>query len=126
MEKRNKWKNWQTTLSELNLKKLVFLDENSLNLAYTRLYGWAKSNQRVKEGLVDVRFKRQSILSTIRLNGEQVPLVFEGTLNGVLLVEYVRKCLVPCLGMGDIVVWDNSTVHKSKMVAGRLENAVLK
>jgi len=66
----------------LDLKKLVFLDECSLDLAYTRLYGWAKSNRRVKEGLVDVRFKRQSILSTIRLNGEQVPLVFEGTLNG--------------------------------------------
>jgi hypothetical protein len=73
-------------LPSLALKRLVFLDESSLNLSYTRLYGWAKSNQRIKEGLVDVRFKRQSILSTIRLDGKQVPSVFEGTLKGVLLV----------------------------------------
>jgi hypothetical protein len=69
VEKRNNWKNWQATLSALDLKNLVFLDESSLNLAYTRLYGWAKSDKRVNEGIVDVRFKRQSILSTIRLNG---------------------------------------------------------
>ena len=98
MKKRNKWKNWQTALPSLALKKLVFVDESSLNLAYTRLYGWEKANQRVREGLADVRFKRQSIVSTIRLDGSQVPLVFEGTLNGVLFVEYVRKCLVPSLG----------------------------
>jgi transposase len=120
VEKRNKWKVWQTTLSDLDLKKLVFLDESSLNLAYTRLYGWAKANQRVCEGVVDVRFKRQSILSTIRLDGSQVPLVFEGTLNGVVLVEYVRNCLVPSLGVDDIVVWDNSAVHKSKLVVEAL------
>ena len=121
MEKRNKWKTWQSTLSDLDLKKLVFLDESSLNLAYTRLYGWAKSNQRINEGLKDVRFKRQSILSTIRLNGEQVPLVFEGTLDGELLVEYVRTCLVPSLGADDVVVWDNSAVHTSKLVVEALK-----
>ncbi|MCL1966238.1 MAG: transposase [Candidatus Bathyarchaeota archaeon] len=58
MEKRNKWKTWQGTLSDLDLKNLVFLDESSLNLAYTRLYGWAKSDKRVNEGLKDVRFKQ--------------------------------------------------------------------
>jgi hypothetical protein len=44
-----------------------------------------------------VCFKRQSILSTIRLDVVQVPLVFEGTLNGVLLVECVKNCLAPVL-----------------------------
>jgi transposase len=105
----------------LDLKNLVFLDESSLNLAYIRLYGWAKSGKRVNEGLVDVRFKRQSILSTIWLDGTQVPLVFEGTLNGGLLVDYVRTCLVPCLGVDDVVVWDNSAVHTSKLVVETLK-----
>jgi hypothetical protein len=121
VEKRNNWKIWQTALSVLDLKNLVFLDESSLNLAYTRLYGWAKSDQRVNEGIVDVRFRCQSILSTIRLDGTQVPLVFEGTLNGVLLVEYVQTCLVPSLGVNDVVVWDNSAVHTSKLVVETLK-----
>ena len=46
--------------------------------------------------------------------------MFEGTLNVGLLVEYVRKCLAPILG-DDVVVWDNSAVHKSKLVAQALK-----
>jgi len=61
-------------------------------------------------------------LSTIRLDGTQVPLVFEGTLNGELFVEYVRTCLVPSLGEDDdVVVWDNSAVHTSKLVVDVLK-----
>ena len=61
--------------------KLAFLDEISIDLTYTRLYGRAKSNQRIREGIKGVRFKRQSILSTVRLSGERIAFVFEGTLN---------------------------------------------
>ena len=101
----------------MKLENLVFLDESSINLAYTRLYGRAKSNQRIHEGLKDVRFKRQSILSTIRLNGEMVPLVFDGTLNKELFAEYLRNQLADTLGPDDIIILDNSSVHKSKLVA---------
>jgi hypothetical protein len=52
-----------------------------MKAAYTRLYGRAKKKERVNQGVIDIRFKRQSILSTIRLNGECSPLIFEGTLN---------------------------------------------
>jgi transposase len=47
--------------------------------------------------------------------------VFEGTLNGDLFVEYVRTCLVPSLGVDDVVVWDNSAVHTSKLVVETLK-----
>ena len=68
IEKRRKWQENQPTLQAT---KLVFLDESSINLAYTHLYGHAKSNQRIHEGIKDVRFKRQSIVSTVRLSGEK-------------------------------------------------------
>jgi len=63
-----------------------------------------------------VRFKRQSILSTVRLNGEKIAFVFEGTLNKELFAEYLRVCLAPTLGEGDVLVLDNSSVHTSKLV----------
>ncbi|MCL1976549.1 MAG: transposase, partial [Candidatus Bathyarchaeota archaeon] len=47
--------------------------------------------------------------------------VFEGTLDGELLVEYVRTCLVPSLGEDDVVIWDNSAVHTSKLVVEALK-----
>jgi transposase len=63
-----------------------------------------------------VRFKRQSILSTVRLNGEKVAFIFEGTLNKEVFVEYLRVCLAPTLGVDDVLVLDNSSVHTSKLV----------
>ena len=61
-----------------------------------------------------MRFKRQFIVSTVRLSGEKVAFVFEGTLE--LFVEYLRVCLAPALGVDDVLVLDNSSVHTSKLV----------
>jgi transposase len=104
----------------------VPLDESSINLAFTRLYGRAKKSERISEGVKDVRFERQSILSTIRLNGEQCPLVFEGTLNRFVFSEYIKTCLKPMLSEDDVLLLDNSSVHKSKLVLSTLEECGIK
>jgi len=96
------------------IDKLVFLDESSINSGMTRLYGRSVSNKRIVDYTPDVRFKRSTILSSVRLNGDMVPLVFEGSLNGELFMEYVSKCLAPTLKEGDIVIMDNLTSHKVK------------
>jgi len=96
--------------------KLVFLDESSINTGMTRLYGRAPANKRVVDYTPDVRFERTTILSSVRANGDIVPLVFEGALNGELFKEYISNCLVPTLKSGDIVVMDNLSSHKVKGV----------
>lgn len=121
-----KRKLWVANQPELPLDSLVFLDESSINLAYTRLYGRAKSNRRINEGIKDVRFQRQSILSAIRLSGKQVPFVFEGTLNKELFAEYVRFQLAPSLEKNDIVILDNCSVHHSKLVRNVLQECGVK
>lgn len=101
----------------MDVEKLVFLDESSVNTGMTRLYGRAPSDERVVDYTPDVRFERISIMSSIRLNCSMVPLVFEGSLNGELFKEYIRQCLAPTLQEGDIVIMDNLTSHKVKGVA---------
>lgn len=101
----------------MDIDKLVFLDECIVNTGMTRLYGRGQSNERVVDYVPDVRFERTSLLSSIRLNGEKVPLVFEGSLNGDLFKEYISQCLAPTLHEGDIVILDNLTSHKVKGVA---------
>lgn len=78
----------------------------------TRLYGRALKNQRVNDYVPDVRFERTSIISTIRLDGEQMPLVFKGGLTGDIFSVYVKEMLAPTLSNGDIVVMDNLPSHK--------------
>lgn len=55
------------TIKAIDIAKLVSLDESSVNPACSRNYGRALTNGRIKEGRNDVRFERESILSTIRL-----------------------------------------------------------
>ena len=98
----------------MDIAKLVFLDESSINTGMTRLYGRGPSEERVVDYTPDVRFERTTIMSSIRLNGGMVPLVFEGSLNGTLFKEYIRICLAPTLQEGDIVIMDNLTSHKVK------------
>ena len=100
----------------MDIDKLVFLDESSTNAGMTRLYGRGMSEERVVDYTPDVRFERTSILSSIRLNGDMVPLIFKGSLNGKLFKEYIAKCLAPTLHKGDIVIMDNLTSHKVKGV----------
>jgi hypothetical protein len=102
--------------SEMDINKLIFLDESSINTGMIRLYGRSSSDERVIDYMPDVRFERTSILSSIRANGDMVPLIFEGTLNGELFKAYISQCLAPTLHEGDIVIMDNLTSHKVKGV----------
>jgi transposase len=60
----------------------------------------------------DVRFERTSVISTVRLDGGQAPLMFKGALDGAMFAAYVAEVLAPTLGEGDIVVMDNLSSHK--------------
>ena len=100
----------------MDIDKLIFLDESGINTGMTRLYGRSLSKERVVDYTPDVRFERTSILSSIRANGDMVPLVFEGALNGDLFKAYISQCLAPTLRKGDIVIMDNLTSHKVKGV----------
>ena len=117
-EKRKDWV--ETQQPQLDVNKVVFLDESSINLGMTRRYGRAFTNERAPDYEPDVRFQRKSILSTIRLDGRQIPFIFDGTLNKELFKAYVDEFLTPSLSEGDIVILDNSSVHTSKGVLDSL------
>ena len=103
---------WRASQPEMDIDKLIFLDESGLNTGMTRLYGRSSGKERVVDYIPDVRFERTTILSSIRANGDMVPLIFEGALNGELFKAYISKCLAPTLNEGDIVIMDNLSSHK--------------
>jgi len=118
-----KRKIWKTLQSIFDPSCLVFLDESGVNTGMTRLYGRAASHERVVEAVPDTRFHRTTILSSVRLDGTIIPIVFEGALNGNIFKVYVTECLVPSLRPGDIVVMDNLSSHKVSGVVAAIEAA---
>jgi len=99
-------------LKDVDPNRLVFLDETSINCGMTRLYGRSPKNERIYDYVPDVRFKRTSIISTLRLNGDSVPFMFKGTLDGDLFVGYIDNFLAPTLKENDILVLDSCSAHK--------------
>lgn len=100
----------------------MFLDETSVNIGMTRLYGRAPKGKRIFEYVPDVRFKRISVISTIRYNGETNPFVFAGTLNGFLFMQYIWECVIPTLKPFDILVMDCLSSHKMKIISEMVES----
>jgi len=103
---------WEEKIKGVDPNRFVFLDETSVNCGMTRLYGRAHKNERVYDYVPDVRFKRTSIISAIRLNGDNVPFMFKGTLDGDLFVGYIENYLAPTLKENDILVLDSCSAHK--------------
>ena len=111
----------EKSILESFLDKLVFLDKSGVNLAQTRLYGRTPSNERVNDYVPDARFERKSILVSIKLTGQMSSLLFSGTLNGKLFIEYIKQFLSQILNDGNIVILDNCTAHKVAGVKEAIE-----
>jgi transposase len=62
----------------------------------------------------------------MRLNGAMCPLVFNGTLNRFIFAEYIKTCLKPTLAPDDVILLDNSSVHRSKLVMDTLHECGIK
>jgi transposase len=93
---------------------VVVLDESSVDCGMTRRYGRARGADRVADHAPDTRFERTSVISAVRLDGRQAPMMFKGSPGGELFAAYVAEPLAPMLRKGDVVVMDNLAVHKVK------------
>jgi transposase len=114
---------WLGYIPYIDVNRLVFLDETSVNIGMTRLYGRSLKGVRIIEYVPYVKYKRVSILSTIRVNGESNPFVYSGTLNGNLFMQYIWECVVPKLKPYDILVMDCLSSHKMKIISEMVESA---
>lgn len=107
-----KRESWKENQEELDINRLVFLDESGVNTNMTRRYGRSFQGTRVHDSAPLNKPKSTTILSSIRADGSTVPMVFSGALNRERFKEYLKEYLLPTLKPGDIVIADNLRAHK--------------
>jgi hypothetical protein len=61
-------------------------------------------------------WKTTTFIAALRHDGLTAPCVFDGAINGVRFLAYVKQALAPTLRAGDVVVLDNLKAHKVKGV----------
>lgn len=74
-------------------------------------YGYAPRGERCEEHAPYRKGRRTSLIGWVGLGRGGVVAV-EGSVGGDAFERFVRDHLAPRLQLGDIVVWDNHSVHK--------------
>jgi transposase len=114
---------WQEAKLSRQKERLVFLDESSVNIDMTRRYGRSIGKTRV-HGHVPVNTpKSQTILASIRLNGQITHTMYAGGTTGELFLNYLKTVLIPTLHKGDMVIMDNMRSHHVDGVETMLREA---
>jgi transposase len=114
---------WQAAQAQLEPQNLVFIDETGTATNMARRYGRAKRGQRVIGRVPWGHWKTVTFVAAMRQDGLTAPFVIDRPMNGAIFVEYVRQCLLPTLGPGDIVIMDNLAAHKLDAVRQLVEGA---
>ena len=94
------------------MEHFKFLDESSLNIDLTRLYGRAAPSERVVDSVPQPSGPQTTTLAVIGWTGITAPLVLSGSVNGTVFYSYIEQCVLPTLQPGDILFMDNLSAHK--------------
>ena len=111
--KRIKWKELKLAIEHW---KLVFLDESGVNIGLTRRYGRAIGKARVHGSAPLNVPTSQTVLASVRLNGQITYTMYPGGTSGERFLDYLKNVLIPTLHKGGIVVMDNMRSHHVKGV----------
>lgn len=102
-------------------RRLVFVDESGINLAQTPAYGRALRGDRVVDHVPGGRWETYSVIAALRSTGVVAPMMIRGAMNTAAMLFWVQNALAPELQPGDIVIWDNLSIHKDPDVVAAIK-----
>lgn len=62
------------------------------------------------------------MLAALSIEGVSAPMTIQGAVDGMVFLEYLKQVLCPSLQAGDVVVMDNLSAHKIKLVRELIES----
>lgn len=88
-----------------------------------RLRGRCRRGERLIGKVPHGHWKITTFVAALRHDAITAPLVIDNPMNSLIFRAYLEQCLVPTLKLGDIVVMDNLSSHKSDAVREIIEAA---
>ena len=104
---------WWDDVQALDAEHLVFVDESGTNLAMTPRYGRAPRGERVVGSAPRNHGPNTTLVAAMSPTGITAAMTLEGAMDRAAFEVCVEHLLVPSLEPGQIVIWDNLSVHKS-------------
>ncbi|WP_237342968.1 IS630 family transposase [Wolbachia endosymbiont of Folsomia candida] len=117
-----KRKEFKEKVAKINKENLVFIDESGIDDNEFYAYGWAPKGKRLFAEKPAFKKKRISIIGALNQGKVGAPCAFEGYCNSELFEAYVENILIPELKIGQTVILDNASFHKSVKIRKLIEN----
>lgn len=96
---------------------VFFLDEAGFNhVLFNRDYGWAKRGERTISRQDTIKDTRYTVISTGNCDGLFDYCVFDGTCDQFKLIAYVFFHLFPRLPRNAVLILDNASCHRTRLV----------
>ena len=114
---------WKEAQASLDPSRLVFIDETGTSTNMVRLRGRCRRGERLIGRIPHGHWKTTTFVAGLRRDAITAPFVIDCPMNGEIFTTYLRRCLVPTLSPGDIVVMDNLASHKVAGVRSIIEGA---
>lgn len=114
---------WRDEMAHVRPERLLFVDESGASVRLTPGYGWAPRGQRCVGQVPRNWGLSTTLLAVLSPTGIATAVVLEGALDRPVFERFVRQFLVPQVRPGDVVVWDNLSVHKSVVARQQIEAA---
>jgi len=114
---------WRAEVAAIDPAALVFVDETATSLRLAPLRGRAPRGDRLVERTPRGRWASGTYLASFSLVGIGPSVLLPGALDRLALDRFVAQELAPRLVPGQVVVWDNLSVHKSVRSRALIEAA---
>lgn len=114
---------WKENQPRQQGARLIFIDETWAKTNMTRRYGRAAKGQRVIDKVPHGHWKTTSLIAALGLEGIRCSTVVDGSVNGLVFEAFVEQVLIPELHVGDVVILDNLSSHKTQRTRELIEAA---
>jgi len=85
--------------------------------------GWSKIGQTIFRTITGKFKKRSNIIAALCEKKMLAPLAYTQNTTTDFMINWVENHLVPCLKVGQVVILDNASFHKSPKIKELIEGA---
>jgi transposase len=114
---------WWDEVAWLDPADLVLVDETSTHTALTRARARAPRGEPAVGAAPRNHGPNVTLLAALAPGGIGPSLVVAGAVDRAVFADFVAELLVPSLRPGQVVVWDNLSVHKGDRARALVEAA---
>lgn len=114
---------WIETQGDLEVERLLFIDECGANTKMARTRGRSRRGERCRAAIPHGHWKTTTLVAALTTSGIVAPMILDGAMDGDMFSAYVTHILLKEIRPGDVVIMDNLPAHKVAAVRQTIERA---